>query len=154
MTFFGWVRVGPDRAAVLQHRRDAFVVEIKAVEDQIDAGARRVQRRLAADRMRDRLFAHALDLAHHHVGFFLGEGGDQFAIGAALDAVHRDLDAIDAVLDLTADLLDRLVDVGDQPADRGFRRADPGRIPVGQALMAGDVGTGRHDARPIEQARR
>ena len=72
--------------------------------------------------------------------------------GAPLDAVERDLDAIDAVLDLTADLLDRLGDGRDQLADRGLGRADPGRVPVGQTLMRGQIAARRHDPRPVEQA--
>ena len=126
------------KAAILQHRRDAFLVEIEAVEDQIDPGAGGIQRRLAADRMRDHLAAEAMALAGDDVGLFLGEGSDQLAIRATLDAVERELDAIDAVLDLAADFLDRLVDVGDELADRGLGRPDPGRVPVGQALMPSD----------------
>ena len=122
------------------------------VKDQIDAAARGVERRLAAAGMRHRLLAEAVDLADHDLGLFLGEGGDQLAIVAALDAVERDLDAIDTVLDLTADLLDRLGDGRDQLADRGFGRADPGRVPVGQTLMRGHIAPRRHDPRPVEQA--
>jgi hypothetical protein len=127
-----------------------FIAAIR-VEDQVDAGARRIQCRLAPDRVRHRLFAHAVRLAHHRVAFFLGKGGDQLAVRAALDPVHRDLDAVDAVLDLAADLLDRLVEAGDELADRGFGRADPGRVPIGQTLMRRDVRPGRHDPRPVKQ---
>ncbi len=140
-----------ERTAAFQHRRNAFVVEIEAVENQIDPGARRIKRRLEADRMGDRLPPQAMALAHDDVGLFLGEGGDQLAIGASLDAVQCDLDAIDPVLDLAPDLLDGLVDVGDELADRGLWRADPGRIPVGEALMRGRLGAGRHDPRPVEE---
>ena len=143
---------GRDRRAALEHRVDAFVVEVEGVEDQIDAGARGVEHRLAADRVDHRLAAEPLDLAHHGGGLLLGERGDQVSVGAALDAVERDLDAVDAVLGLDADLLDRLVPAGHQPADRGRRRADPARIPVGQALACRDVGPGGADARPVEQA--
>src|SRR5205085_2420012 len=93
-----------DRAAGLQHRRDAFVVEMIGVKNQIDAGACGVERRLAAAGMRHRLLAEAVDFANHGFRLFLREGGDQLAIVAPLDAVERDFDAIDTVLDLTADL--------------------------------------------------
>ena len=79
-------RVGQGRAddaAGLQHRLDAFVVEVVGVEDQIDAGARGIEGRLAAACMGDRLFAEAMGLAHHDFGLFLGEGGDEFAIRRA-----------------------------------------------------------------------
>ena len=140
-----------EEAAGLEHRRDAFLVEIEAVEDQVDPGARRVQCRLAPDRMGDRLFAHAMGFAHDHLGLMLGEGGDQLAIRAALDAVECQFDAIDPVLDLAPHLLDRLVDVGDELADRGLGRTDPGRIPVGEALMRREIGARRHDPRPVEE---
>ena len=138
----GVARMGQGRArrtAGFQHRRDAFVVEMVGVKDQVDAGARGVKRSLAAAGMRHRLFAQSMDLADHDLGLVLGEGGDELAVVAALDAVKRDLDAIDAVLDLAADLLDRLGGGGDELADRGFGRADPGRVPVGQTLMRRQV---------------
>ena len=139
------------KAPARQHRRDAFIVEVEAVKNQVDTGARGVKRRLAADRVRDDLAAEAVRLAGDDVGFFLGEGGDQLAVGPALDAVERELDAIDAVLDLAPDFLDRLIDVGDELADRGLRRADPGRVPIGQALVRRQIRPGRHDPRPVEQ---
>ena len=104
------------------------------VKDQVDAAARGVKRCLAAPGMRHRLFAQSMDLADHDFGLFLGEGGDELAIVAPLDAIKRNLDAIDAVLYLAADLLHRFGGSGDKLADRGFRRADPGRVPVGQTL--------------------
>src|SRR6202035_4940606 len=106
-----------DRAAGLQHRSDAFVVEMIGVKNQIDTGARGVERRLAAAGMRHRLLAEAVDLANHDLRLFLSEGRDQLAVVAPLDAVERDFDAIDTVLDLTADLLDRLSDGSHQLAD-------------------------------------
>ena len=121
------------------------------MKDQINTGARRVQRCLAPDRMRNRLTPETVRFAHNDVGFLLREGGDQFAVGPALDSVERDLDAIDAVLDLPSDLLHRLVDIRDELADRGLGRADPGRIPVGQALMRRDVRARGHDPRAVEQ---
>ena len=57
------------------------------MEDQIDAGPRGVERRLAATRMCHRLLTKAMDLADHDVGLFLGERGDQLAIVAPLDSV-------------------------------------------------------------------
>ena len=146
-------RMGQRRAqhaAARQHRGDAFVVELKAVKDQIDAGARRVERRLAANRMGYRLFPHAVRLADDRIGLVLGEGGDQLAIRPALDPIERDLDAIDAVFDLPAHLLDRLVDIGDELADRGRWRADPRRVPVGQPLVRRDIGAGGDNPRAVE----
>ena len=142
---------GRDRGAALEHRVDAFIVEVEGMEDQIDAGTRGVKHGLAADRVDHRLAAEPLDLAHHGAGLFLGERGNQGSVGTALDAVERDFHAVDAVLGLDADLLDRFVPTGDQPADRRGRRADPARIPIGQALACRDVGPGGADARPVEQ---
>ena len=122
------------------------------VKNQIDTGARGVERRLAAAGMRHRLLAEAVNLANHDLRLFLSEGRDQLAIVAPLDAVERDFDAIDTVLDLTADLLDRLSDGSHQLADRGFGRADPARVPIGQALMGGDITARRHDTGPVEKA--
>ena len=139
-------------AAALFHRGDAFVVQIEAVEDQIDPGPRRVQCRLAPDRVRDHLAAEPMAFPGDGIGFVLRKSGDQLAVRPALDAVERQLDAIDAVLDLAPHLLDRLVDIGDQLADRGFGRADPGRVPVGQALMRRQIRSRRHHSRPVEQA--
>jgi len=79
----GWVRVRADRAAGLQHRRDAFVVEMIGVEDQIHTTAGGVEGGLAAAGMGDRLFAETVGLAHHDLGLVLGEGGDELAILAA-----------------------------------------------------------------------
>src|SRR5439155_13863225 len=103
------------------------------------------------DRMRYRLPAEAVALAHDDVGLFLGERRYQLAIGAALDAVERDLDAVDAVLDLAAHLLDRLIDVRDEFADRSFGSADPGRVPVGEPLVRRQIRPCRHDPRPVEK---
>ncbi len=143
---------GRDGRAALEHGVDAFIVEVEGMEDQIDAGARGVKHRLAADGVDHRLAAQPLDLAHHGAGLFLGERGNQGSVGTALDAVERDFHAVDAVLGLDADLLDRFVSTGNQPADRRRWRADPARIPIGQALACRDVGAGGADARPVEQA--
>src|SRR5215469_8003432 len=105
------------------------------VEDQIDAAARGVEGSLAAARMGDCLFAQTMGLADHDVGLVLGEGGDELAVFAPLNAVERDLDAVDPILDLTADLLDGFCARRDQLADRGLRGANPGRVPVSKTLV-------------------
>src|SRR5207249_3789623 len=117
-------RVGQGRADCatgLQHRLDAVAIEVVGVEDQIDAAAGGIERRLAAARVGHGLFAETMDLADYCLGFLLGEGGDQLAVLAALYPVERDLEAVDAVLDLAADFFDRFGDGGDELSNRGFR---------------------------------
>ena len=104
------------------------------MKDQIDPGAGGVEGRLAAAGMRYRLLAEAVDLADHDVGLFLGEGGDEFAIVAPLDAVERDFDAVDAVFDLTTDLFDGFgvtvvtsfpIEVSGAPIQVGYQSVKP-----------------------------
>jgi hypothetical protein len=92
-----------------------------------------------------------MDLLDHRARFALGEGGDEFAVRAAVGPVERDLDAVDAVLNLAPDLLDGLVAVGDELADGALGRADKAGIPIGEALPRRDVASGGGDARPVEE---
>ena len=54
---------GRDGRTALEHRVDAFVVEVEGVENHIDAGTRGVKHGLASDGVDHRLAAEALDLA-------------------------------------------------------------------------------------------
>ena len=122
------------------------------MENEIDPGARRVKRRLAADRMGDHLPAEAMALAHHVVGFVLGEGGDQFAVGAALDAVERDLYESTPFLtwrrtSSTASLMlvtSLPIEVSGAPIQVGYQSVE--------ALMRREVRPRRHDPRSVEEA--
>src|SRR5205823_9971354 len=62
------------QAAALFHRGDAFVIQIEAVEDQVDPGARRVQGRLAPDRVRDDFVAEPMALVRDDIGLLYGTG--------------------------------------------------------------------------------
>jgi len=104
---------GADRTTGLQHRRDALTVEMVGVKDQIDAATCRVKRGFAAAGMRHGLFAEAMDFANHHLGLFLVESCNEFAVLAALDPIERYLDAVNSIFDLATNLFDRLDAGGD-----------------------------------------
>ncbi|MNO95287.1 hypothetical protein D3C76_869250 [compost metagenome] len=99
------------------------------------------------------LAAQAMGFLDHLMGFFGGERRDDFAVRAAVGAVHGDLDQVYAILGLLADFCQGFAAAGDQACGEIFRGAHAAGKPVIEALAIGDDPAAGRDARTLEQAR-
>ena len=97
------------RTTVLDHRLQAFIIHPRGMENDIRAGARRIEHTFGAARMHHDLLAQAVRLPHHSRHFVLIVAGNQHIAGRIHGiAVDCDLDKIDAIFDFKANLRDAL----------------------------------------------